>query len=636
MMHVDSDVVLTDLDLHLFGEGNHTRIYEKLGAHPMTRDGVDGTHFAVWAPNASRVSIVGDFNGWDGRAHPMRSIGTSGVWAEFVPGARIGQRYKLEITAKSGAILEKADPFGFAFEVPPLSASIICRIDYDWHDHDWMRERPVFDSWFRRPMAVYEVHLGSWARVPEDGERYLTYRELADRLIPYVKEMGYTHIELLPVMEHPFSGSWGYQVIGFYAPTSRFGSPADFKAFVDRCHQNGIGVILDWVPGHFPKDAHGLAQFDGTALYEHADPRQGEHREWGTLIFNYGRNEVRNFLLANALFWLREYHVDGLRVDAVASMLYLDYSRQPGEWIPNRYGGRENIEAIDFMRQLNALTHVEHPGSIMIAEESTAWPSVSRPTYVGGLGFTYKWNMGWMNDILEYVRLDPVHRRWHHQHLTFSLLYAFTENFILPFSHDEVVHGKGSMFGKIPGDDWQKAATLRALYGFMYAHPGKKLMFMGAEFGQGREWNYDRSLDWHLLDRPLHGGLRQFVKDLNGVYHRERALHEVDFDGHGFQWIDCNDSDNSVVSFIRRSDDGGEFVVAILNFTPVPRDGYRIGVPAGGAYVELINSDSEIYGGGNVGNGGVVFTEPIAAHGHADSLRLALPPLGCLLLKRSQ
>ena len=635
MMPAYTDLVFSDLDLYLFGEGNHTRIYEKLGAHPMSRDGVEGTHFAVWAPNAARVSVVGDFNAWDGRAHPMRSLGTSGVWAEFVPGARIGHRYKLEITTRTGTVLEKADPFGFAFEVPPLSASVICRIDYEWHDHGWMNQRPGFESWYRRPMAVYEVHLGSWARVPEDGERHLTYRELAERLVPYVKEMGYTHIELLPVMEHPFSGSWGYQVIGFYAPTSRFGSPADFKAFVDACHQHGIGVILDWVPGHFPKDAHGLAQFDGTALYEHADPRQGEHRDWGTLIFNYGRNEVRNFLLANALFWLREYHVDGLRVDAVASMLYLDYSRNPGEWIPNRYGGRENIEAIEFLRQLNALTHVEHPGSIMVAEESTAWPSVSRPTYVGGLGFTYKWNMGWMNDILEFVRLDPVHRRWHHQHLTFSLLYAFTENFILPFSHDEVVHGKGSMFGKIPGDDWQKAATLRALYGFMYAHPGKKLMFMGAEFGQGREWNYDQSLDWHLLELPSHRGLRQFVTDLNHLYRRERALHEVDFDGHGFRWIDCTDSDNSVVSFIRRSQDGGEAVVAILNFTPVPREGYRIGVPAAGSYIELINSDAAVYGGGNVGNGGAVFTEPIASHGHADSLRLTLPPLGCLLLKRS-
>jgi 1,4-alpha-glucan branching enzyme len=633
MTQADPGALLTDLDLYLFGEGNHTRIYEKLGAHPMTRDGVDGTHFAVWAPNAAHVSVIGDFNGWDGTVNPMAPIGASGIWATFVSDARIGHRYKLEIAAKSGGLLVKTDPFGFAFEVPPLSASVICRLDYGWQDDEWMAARAQLDSWFHRPMSVYEVHLGSWARIPEEGDRYLTYQELAARLIPYVRDMGYTHIELLPVMEHPFSGSWGYQVIGFFAPTSRFGSPTDFKAFVDACHRSGIGVILDWVPGHFPKDAHGLAQFDGTALYEHADPRQGEHRDWGTLIFNYGRNEVRNFLLANALFWLGEYHIDGLRVDAVASMLYLDYSRNAGEWIPNRFGGRENLDAIEFVRQLNTLTHVEHPGSIMVAEESTAWPSVSRPTYVGGLGFTYKWNMGWMNDILEYIHTDPIHRRYHHQHLTFSLLYAFTENFILPFSHDEVVHGKGSMFGKIPGDDWQKAATLRALYGFMYAHPGKKLMFMGCEFGQGREWNHDRSLDWHLLDQPLHGGLQQYVKDLNRIYATEPALHELDYEGHGFQWIDCNDSDNSVVSLIRRSKDGKGIVLAILNFTPVPREGYRIGVPIDGLYIELLNSDAASYGGGNLGNLGVVFTEPIASHGHPDSLRLTLPPLGCLLLK---
>ncbi len=625
--------ILSDFDLYLFGEGNHLRIYDKLGAHPVTLDGTEGTYFAVWAPNAQRASVVGDFNDWDGRRHPMRSVGHSGVWEAFVPGAQAGQRYKFELLTRHGHLLVKVDPFAFEFEVPPLSASVICRPDYQWRDEEWMRSRPQFDSWFKRPMAVYEVHLGSWARIPEEDDRFLTYRELAGRLIPYVKEMGYTHIELLPVMEHPFAGSWGYQVIGFYAPTSRFGSPADFKAFVDECHLHGIGVILDWVPGHFPKDAHGLAWFDGTALFEHADPRQGEHREWGTLIFNYGRNEVRNFLLSNALFWLGEYHVDGLRVDAVASMLYLDYSRQEGEWVPNRYGGRENLEAIEFLRQLNTLTHSEQPGSITVAEESTAWPSVSRPIYVGGLGFTYKWNMGWMNDILEYVRLDPVHRRWHHQHLTFSLLYAFTENFILPFSHDEVVHGKGSMFGKIPGDDWQKAATLRALYGFMYSHPGKKLMFMGGEFGQGREWNYDSSLDWHLLEQPPHAGLRRYVRDLNRVYRSERALYECDFDGSGFQWIDCNDSDNSVVSFIRRSHDGSELVLAILNFTPVPRDGYRIGVPVAGTYGELVNSDAEIYGGANLGNAGAVATEPIASHGYADSLRLTLPPLGCLLLK---
>ena len=624
--------VIGDYDLYLFGEGNHTRIYDKLGAHPMRIGETDGVHFAVWAPNAARLSVVGDFNHWDGRVHPMRSLGASGVWEIFIPGASVGQRYKFEILSRSGTLLLKTDPYGFSFEVPPLSASIVTTLDYEWGDGEWMQARPGKESWFNRPMSVYEVHLGSWARVPEDGDRYLTYAELASRLIPYVREMGYTHIELLPVMEHPFSGSWGYQVTGFYAPTSRFGTPRDFKRFVDAFHQAGIGVILDWVPGHFPKDAHGLAWFDGTSLYEHADPRQGEHRDWGTLIPNYGRNEVRNFLLANALFWMQEYHADGLRVDAVASMIYLDYSRQEGEWIPNRFGGRENLEAIDFLRQMNTLTHAEHPGSITVAEESTAFPSVSRPTYLGGLGFTYKWNMGWMNDILEYVKKDPVYRRWDHWHLTFSLIYAFTENFILPFSHDEVVHGKGSMFAKAPGDDWQKAATLRALYGFMFAHPGKQLMFMGCEFGQRREWNHDQSLDWHLLEEPLHAGLRRFVQDLNRTYTSERTLYEVDFEPPGFAWIDCNDNENSVVSFVRRSRDG-QVLVALLNFTPVPRDGYRIGVPLAGAYTELLNSDAEVYGGSNQGNGGVVFSEEIASHGQAQSLRLNLPPLGFLLLK---
>jgi 1,4-alpha-glucan branching enzyme len=625
--------VLSDYDLYLFGEGKHTRIYEKLGAHPMTIGRAAGVHFAVWAPNAKRVSVVGDFNAWDGRRHPMRSLGLSGVWEIFIPGVAVGERYKFELLTRYGEVILKSDPFGLAFELPPLSASLVSAPQYQWRDDEWMRTRQSANSWFHRPFAAYEVHLGSWARIPEEGNRYLTYLELAERLIPYVKEMGYTHIELLPVMEHPFSGSWGYQVIGFFAPTSRFGKPDEFKAFIDACHRDGIGVILDWVPGHFPKDAHGLAQFDGTALFEHQDPRQGEHQDWGTLIFNYGRNEVRNFLLANALFWLHEYHVDGLRVDAVASMLLLDYSRKEGEWIPNRFGGRENLDAIEFLRELNTLTHGEQPGSITIAEESTSWPSVSRPTYVGGLGFTYKWNMGWMNDILEYVRQDPVYRRYEHRHLTFALLYAFSENFILPFSHDEVVHGKGSMFGKIPGDDWQKAATLRALYGFMYAHPGKKLMFMGCEFGQGREWNHDESLDWHLLDRPLHQGIRRFVQDVNRIYQSERALFEVDFDFSGFQWIDCNDSENSVVSFIRRAKDGIDYLVAIVNFTPVPRHGYLIGVPSAGAYIELLNSDAESYGGSNIGNGGTVLTEPIAAHGYDQSLRLTLPPLGFLLLK---
>ena len=628
--------VITDYDLYLFGEGKHTKIYERLGAHLMRIGDADGAHFAVWAPNAERASVVGDFNDWDGRRHPMRRLGASGVWEIFIPGVTDGQRYKFELRSRMhGELLVKTDPFGFAFEVPPLSASVVTRLDYEWKDGAWMRDRAAWNNWFNRPFAVYEAHFGSWARVPEEGDRYLTYRELADRLIPYVKDLGYTHIELLPVAEHPYSGSWGYQVTGYYAPTSRFGTPQDFKAFVDACHEHGLGVILDWVPGHFPKDRFALAQFDGTSLYEHEDPRQGEHRDWGTLIFNYGRNEVRNFLLANALFWLDEYHVDGLRVDAVASMLYLDYSRKAGEWIPNRHGGRENLEAIEFLRELNELTHGQQPGSITIAEESTAFPSVSRPTYLGGLGFTYKWNMGWMNDILEYVRQDPIHRRYHHRHLTFSLLYAFSENFILPFSHDEVVHGKGSMFGKIPGDDWQKAATLRALYGFMYSHPGKKLLFMGGEFGQGREWNYDASLDWHLLGEPLHAGIQRFVRDLNRVYASEPALYECDFDGRGFEWIDCNDNDNSVVSFVRRGISPDDFVVAVLNFTPVPREGYRVGVPREGSYVELINSDAETYGGGNLGNGGVVFTEAIAAHGHQQSLKLKLPPLGCLILKRA-
>ncbi|HSC29697.1 MAG TPA: 1,4-alpha-glucan branching protein GlgB [Vicinamibacterales bacterium] len=624
--------VISDYDLYLFGEGRHTRIYERLGAHARQIGDSTGTHFAVWAPNAGRASVVGDFNEWDGRVHPMRRLGSSGVWEIYIPAAQVGHRYKFELRTRQGEVLIKADPYGFAFEVPPLSASIISQIDHEWRDQDWMRDRASLNSWLDRPMAIYEVHLGSWAREHDGAGRHLTYLELAGRLIPYVKEMGYTHIELLPVMEHPFSGSWGYQVTGFFAPTSRFGPPSDLKAFIDACHQNGLGVILDWVPGHFPKDAHGLAWFDGTALYEHADPRQGEHRDWGTLIFNYGRTEVRSFLLSNALFWLREYHADGLRVDAVASMIYLDYSRKAGEWVPNRYGGRENLDAIEFIRQLNTLTHQEAPGSITVAEESTAWPSVSRPTWLGGLGFTYKWNMGWMNDSLEYVRKDPIHRRWEHRHLTFSLLYAFSENFILPFSHDEVVHGKGSMFGRIAGDDWQKAATLRALYGHMYCHPGKKLMFMGGEFGQGREWNHDAGLDWFLLDDPLHSGLRRYVRDLNFAYAGRRALHEVDFQPSGFEWIDCNDNENSVVSYIRRSRDAKDFVVVLVNFTPVPRYGYRIGVPAAGAYRELINSDSEIYGGSNVGNGGVVHSEPVPSHGQQQSLRLVLPPLGMLLL----
>jgi 1,4-alpha-glucan branching enzyme len=628
--------VLSEYDLHLFAEGTHYRAWEKLGSHVQTIGDVTGVLFAVWAPNAQRVSVIGDFNGWDGRVHPMRKLVPSGVWELFVPELKPGACYKYEVRTHDGHLIEKADPYARWFEVPPRSASVIWENGgYQWGDSDWMRDRPSAGSWHDRPMSTYEVHLGSWRRVPDEGHRYLTYREMAEILVPYVREMGFTHIELLPVMEHPFSGSWGYQVLGFFAPTSRFGSPDDFRFFVDACHRYGLGVILDWVPGHFPKDRHGLAEFDGTALYEHADPRKGEHRDWGTLIFNYGRNEVRSFLLSSAMYWLEEFHVDGLRVDAVASMLYLDYSRPHGEWIPNQYGGRENLEAVTFLQQLNTVTHGRVPGTITVAEESTAWPAVSRPTYVGGLGFTFKWNMGWMHDMLEYIEQDPVHRRWHHEKITFSMLYSFTENFVLPFSHDEVVHGKRSMLDKMPGDRWQKFATLRALYGYMFAHPGKKLMFMGSEFGQWREWNAEESLDWHLADDPLHGGLRHWVRDLNRAYQHERSLHEVDFEHSGFSWIDCHDNENSVVSLIRRARDPQDFTVMVANFTPVPRPGYRFGVPEAGWYRECLNSDAAIYGGSNMGNGGGVHTEPVPDHGYAQSISLTVPPLGFVLLKRS-
>ena len=628
--------VLQDYDLHLFGEGTHYRIFEKLGAHPTTVGPATGVHFAVWAPNAQRVSVVGDWNGWDGRVHPMRRLVPSGVWEIFIPGVADGVKYKFEVRGATGDVVQKSDPFGVAFETPPETASIVRDISgYTWGDHAWMSSRIDRREWLAEPMSIYEVHLGSWARVSEDGHRSLTYRELADRLPAYVTDLGFTHIELLPVMEHPFAGSWGYQVLGYYAPTSRFGPPEDFKLLVDACHRAGLGVILDWVPGHFPKDGHGLAWFDGTALYEHADSRQGEHRDWGTLVFNYSRNEVRSFLLANALFWLEEYHVDGLRVDAVASMLYLDYSRRDGDWIPNRYGGRENLEAISFLQRLNVLTHGEHPGTMTAAEESTSWPGVSRPVHLGGLGFTFKWNMGWMHDMLQYVHEDPIHRRWHHDLITFSMLYAFSENFVLPFSHDEVVYGKRAMLDKMPGDAWQQYATLRALYGYMWGHPGKKLLFMGDEFGQWREWNHDGSLDWHVLDDPPHAGVRRFVQALNWQYRSQPALHERDNDAEGFRWIDCHDHENSVVSFVRMAADPSDFVVMVVNFTPVPREGYRIGVPAAGFYSELLNSDSAYFGGSDVGNGGGVTSEPTAAHGFEQSLCLTVPPLGCLLLKRT-
>jgi 1,4-alpha-glucan branching enzyme len=626
--------IVSDYEAYLFGEGHWLRAWEKMGARPAAIDGREGYTFAVWAPNARAVSVVGDFNAWDGRTHPLRNLGASGLWETFIPGIAEGQPYKFEIEPAHGPRFLKADPWALFAEQPPRTASVTSNLGrYLWRDHAWMDARRERGTALDRPMSIYEVHAGSWRRKPEEQNRALTWRELAAELVPYVKALGFTHIELMPVMEHPFEPSWGYQVTGYFAPTSRHGSPDDFRFLVDECHANGIGVILDWVPGHFPKDAHGLAWFDGTALFEHSDPRQGEHQDWGTLIFNYGRHEVRNFLTANALYWLESFHVDGLRVDAVASMIYLDYSRKEGEWVPNKYGGRENLEAIDFLRELNALTHAHEPGTATIAEESTAFPAVSRPAWVGGLGFTYKWNMGWMHDILTYVTKDPVFRRWEHWHLTFSMLYAFNENFILPFSHDEVVHGKGAMMDKAPGDPWQRAANLRALYAFMYAHPGKKLMFMGSEFGQWREWTHGESLDWHLLDFDLHRGLQRFVADVNGLYAREPALHEVDFEPAGFEWIDCNDHESSVVSLIRRAKDPQDWVLFVVNWTPVVRHDYRVGVPEPGFYKEILNSDASLYGGSNAGNMGGARAEPIPAHGRPYSISLTLPPLGGVMLK---
>lgn len=626
--------VLTDFDLYLIGEGTHQRIYEKLGAHVREIEGVRGVHFAVWAPNARRVSVVGDFNAWDGRRHPMRVRGTSGVWELFIPELPEGTLYKFEITSQYGnVLLLKSDPYGFFFERPPKTATIVYDLSrVRLSDHAWMEARAgrrVLES----PMNIYEVHLGSWRRVPEEGDRPLTYREAAHQLAAYVKEMGYTHVELLPILEHPFEGSWGYQALGYYAPTSRYGSPEDFAYFITYLHEQGIGVLLDWVPAHFPKDAHGLAFFDGTHLYEHADPRRGEHPDWGTLIFNYGRNEVRNFLLGSALFWLERYHVDGLRVDAVASMLYLDYSRRPGEWLPNPYGGNENLEAIAFLRRFNELVHELFPGAVTIAEESTAWPMVSRPTYLGGLGFTFKWNMGWMNDTLRYMARDPIYRKYHHNELTFSLMYAFSENFILPLSHDEVVHGKRSLLEKMPGDRWQKFANLRLLYGYMFGHPGKKLLFMGGEFGQWREWDVGTSLDWHLLQEEPHRQLHRYVRDLNHFYLAEPALYECDFEPSGFEWIECHDWEWSIIAFLRRARHGAPFLIFVCNFTPVPRLGYRIGVPEPGEYREVFNSDRPEYGGSGQGNVGPLRTDPIPWSGRPYSIQLTVPPLAVIVLK---
>lgn len=624
--------VITDFDTHLFNEGSHQEAYEKLGAHTTVINNVKGVHFAVWAPNAKAVSVIGDFNAWDNRRHQMRIIGSSGIWEIFIPGMSEGDVYKYAVKTGYGKVKDKADPYGYFSEVRPKTGSIVWNINkYKWNDGKWIEKRSASQN-LAKPMSCYEVHLGSWKRMPEQDNRSLNYRELAVQLTQYVKEMGYTHVELMPVAEHPFDGSWGYQVTGYFAPTSRFGTPEDFMYFVDYLHQNDIGIIVDWVPGHFPKDDHGLADFDGTALYEHADPRKGEHLDWGTKIFNYGRNEVRNFLISNALFWLGKYHIDGFRVDAVASMLYLDYSRKAGEWIPNQYGGRENLEAISFLKRMNELVYEKYPGTTTIAEESTAFGGVSRPTYVGGLGFEFKWNMGWMHDTLVYMTKDTIYRKYHQGTLTFSMIYAFSENFILVFSHDEVVHGKCSMINKMPGDMWQKFANLRVLYTYMWTHPGKKLLFMGQDFGQWDEWGELKSLDWHLLDYEPHNKLQKLIKDLNKLYKNEPALYEVDFEPFGFEWIDFYDSDNSVISYIRKARNG-DFLVISLNFTPVPRYEYRIGVPHLGFYQEMLNSDSADYWGGNVGNNGGMEADPIGWQGRPYSLKITLPPLGGVIFK---
>ncbi|MBL8566777.1 MAG: 1,4-alpha-glucan branching protein GlgB [Hyphomicrobiaceae bacterium] len=623
--------VLGSLDLHLLAEGTHYRNFDKLGAHIMTHEGVAGVHFAVWAPNARRVSVVGDFNGWDGRCHVMRLHPGAGIWEIFIPGLGEGALYKFEIKAADGTMLPlKADPYAFAMEPPPRTASRVTRTGcFAWTDGDWMGQRAQRNA-IGAPVSIYEVHLGSWRR--RAGGRYLSYAELADELVPYVKELGFTHIELMPVSEFPFDGSWGYQPIGLFAPTSRFGSPDGLRLLVDRCHAAGIGVILDWVVGHFPEDAHGLVRFDGTHLYEHADPRLGRHADWGTLIYNFGRNEVVNYLIGNALYWLDEFHIDGLRVDAVASMLYLDYSRKAGEWLANRYGGNENLEAIAFLKRLNETVYAQHPGAFTIAEESTAWPLVTRPTSSGGLGFGFKWNMGWMNDSLRYIARDPVHRKHHHNDLTFSLMYAFSENFVLPLSHDEVVHGKRSLIGRMPGDRWQRFANLRLYLSYLYTHPGKKLLFMGGEMAQEREWNHDTSLDWHLLDDADHRGIQVLVRDLNRLYTALTALHERDCEASGFEWIDCHDYEQGVLSFLRRGTASGDVAVVVCNMTPVPRNDYRIGVPQPGGWRERFNSDSSFYGGSNTGNAGRVEASPRAMHGHANSLDLTIPPLAVLVM----
>jgi 1,4-alpha-glucan branching enzyme len=626
--------VLTDFDLHLLGEGTHYRNYERLGAHVQTHRGFRGVHFAVWAPNAQRVSVVGNFNHWDGRRHPLGNRGATGIWELFIPDLTHGEVYKYEVKSRhQGYLIQKSDPYGFAAELRPQTASVVWDVNqFAWNDQEWMNKRAERQA-LGRPIAVYEIHLGSWKRGGQFGESFLGYRELADQLVAHLEHLGFTHVELLPITEHPFDGSWGYQPVGYFAPTSRFGTPDDFAYFVDTLHRHGYGVILDWVPAHFPNDAHGLGYFDGTHLYEHSDPRLGEHRDWGTKIFNYGRPEVRNFLFGNALFWLDRYHIDGLRVDAVASMIYLDYSREAGGWIPNVFGGNENLEAIDFLKKLNELCHLEHPGVLTAAEESTSFGGVSRPTYLGGLGFSLKWNMGWMNDTLRYLSKDPVYRKYEHGSLTFSMIYAFSENFILPLSHDEVVHGKGSLLDKMPGDLWQKFANLRLLYGYMYGHPGKKLLFMGSEIAQWREWNHDESLDWHMLQWRDHQGILALVRDLNAMYRSQPALYEVDFEWQGYEWLELHDWENSVIAFLRRGRTTDEFVVVVCNFTPVVRENYRVGVPSGGYYREIMNTDSECYGGSNVGNYGGAWGIPEGHAGRPFHLSLRLPPLGVVFLK---
>lgn len=627
--------LLSEDDIYLFNEGRHFQLYDKLGAQPVSDPSSKGVYFAVWAPNAREVSVIGDFNYWDNTSHPLSQRGMSGIWEGFIKGLGKGTLYKYHIVSHvRNYRVDKTDPFGFYFEISPKTASIAWDLAYEWGDDKWMIRRKNYDV-FRSPMSVYEMHLGSWMRVPEENNRFLTYREMAPKLVDYLQRMGFTHVEFLPVMEHPFYGSWGYQTLGYFAPTSRYGAPQDFMYLVDILHQNGIGVILDWVPSHFPSDEHGLGFFDGTHLFEHEDPRKGFHPDWKSCIFNYARNEVRSFLISSALFWLDKYHVDGLRVDAVASMLYLDYSRSQGEWEPNVHGGRENLEAISLLRQLNEVIGQNYPGVQTIAEESTAWPMVSRPVYLGGLGFYMKWDMGWMHDTLEYISHDPIHRSYHHDKLTFRMLYAFTENFMLPLSHDEVVHGKSSLLGKMPGDLWQKFANLRLLYGYMAAHPGKNLLFMGGEIGQWNEWNAEESLQWHLLEYPLHSGLQRLVEDLNRLHRTEPAMHELDFSPEGFTWIDCNDRENGIISLIRKGHSQDDDIIAVFNFTPVPRHEYRVGAPEPGFWKELLNSDAEEYGGSGLGSMGGVEAYSIPFHGLPCSLSLVLPPLAAVFLKRT-